>query len=425
MAADNAVLAKNAAPADNTVRDLIANREPGWSLPAPFYTSQECFDLDIKVIFGRHWVFAASEPEIPEPGDYVTVTLGRYSVIVLRDDDGQVRAFHNVCRHRGSRLLNEASGSVGNIVCGYHRWTYATDGRLLHAESQPNSFCKDRFGLGPVAVRSLAGLIFLCLSDTPPGDFDEVAAVVEPYLAVHDPRRTRVAAQVDLIEEGNWKLVMENNRECYHCDGHPELICSVFQLFGYSHDDVTPRLRPVLERYRAAAAALREVCSANGIPVETVEELDTRTTGFRVGRLPLDRAGASFSADGSPLCARLLGDVPSARLGHLSVHLQPNSWFHFVSDHVITFSVLPLAPDRSVLRTTWLVHADAVEGQDYDVDSLTRVWRATNDQDRTLVARTQLGVSSPAYVPGPYSPTEGQVEAFVNWYVGRLRDHRA
>jgi glycine betaine catabolism A len=71
------------------------------------------------------------------------------------------------------------------------------------------------------------------------------------------------------------------------------------------------------------------------------------------------------------------------------------------------------------------VHADAVEGQDYDVDSLTRVWRATNDQDRTLVTRTQLGVSSPAFVPGPYSPTEGQVEAFVNWYVGRLRDHRA
>jgi Rieske 2Fe-2S family protein len=129
--------------------------------------------------------------------------------------------------------------------------------------------------------------------------------------------------------------------------------------------------------------------------------------------------------DGSPLCTRLLGDVPSARFGHLSVHLQPNSWFHFVSDHIVTFSVLPLGPDRSLLRTTWLVHADAVEGQDYDVDALTRVWRATNDQDRTLVTRTQLGVSSPAYVPGPYSPTEGQVEAFVNWYVGRLRDHRA
>jgi glycine betaine catabolism A len=401
--------------------DLIASREPGWSLPAPFYTSQECFDLDLDVIFGRHWLFVATEPEIPEPGDYVTVNVGRYSVIILRDDDEQVRAFHNVCRHRGSRLLNEDSGSVGNIVCGYHKWTYATDGRLLHAESRPPSFSKECFGLKDVAVRSLEGLIFICLSDDPSSDFAEMADVIGPYLRVHDPRRTKVAAQVDIIEEGNWKLVMENNRECYHCDGHPELICSLFQLFGYSESDLTPRLRPVHDRYQAAAAALREVCSANGIPVDTVERLDAQATGYRVGRLPLDHAGESFSKDGSLLCARLLGDVPSSRLGHLSVHLQPNSWFHFVSDHIITFSVLPLSPDRSLLRTTWLVHADAVEGRDYDVDSLTYVWRATNDQDRTLVARTQLGVSSPAYVPGPYSPTEGQVEAFVNWYLGRLR----
>lgn len=403
------------------MKDLIASREPGWSLPAPFYTSQECFDLDLDAIFGNHWLFVASEPEIPEPGDYVTVTIGRYSVIILRDDDEQVRAFHNVCRHRGSRLLNDDSGSVGNIVCGYHKWTYATDGRLLHAESRPPSFSNECFGLKPVAVRGLEGLIFICLSDDPPSDFAEMADVTGPYLRVHDPRRTKVAAQADIIEEGNWKLVMENNRECYHCDGHPELICSLFQLFGYSQQDLTPRLRPVHDRYRAAAAALREVCVSGGVPVDTVEELDNRVTGFRVGRLPLDHAGESFSKDGSLLCARLLGDVPSSRLGHLSVHLQPNSWFHFVSDHIITFSVLPLAADRSLLRTTWLVHSDAVEGRDYDVDSLTQVWRATNDQDRTLVARTQLGVSSPAYVPGPYSPAEGQVEAFVNWYIGRLR----
>ena len=408
-----------------TLRDLIASREPGWSLRAPFYTSQECFDLDLDVIFGRHWLFVASEPEIPEPGDYVTVSFGRQSVIVVRDDDGQVRAFHNVCRHRGSRLLNDAAGSVGNIVCGYHRWTYATDGRLLHAESQPDSFIKKCFGLKGVAVRVLEGLIFICLADEPPADFTEVSAAIGPYLRVHDLPRTKVAAQIDLVEEGNWKLVIENNRECYHCDGHPELLCSLFQLFGYAESDLTPRLRPVYERYQAAAAALRAVCEPNGIPLDTVEELDGRVTGFRVGRLPLDNKGQSFSLDGSQLCARLLGDVPSAGLGHLSVHMQPNSWFHFVSDHVVTFSVLPLAPDRSLLRTTWLVHADAVEGRDYDVAALTRVWRATNDQDRTLVARAQLGVSSPAYGPGPYSPTEVQVEAFVNWYVGRLRDHRA
>jgi Rieske 2Fe-2S family protein len=274
-----------------------------------------------------------------------------------------------------------------------------------------------------VPVRSLEGLLFICLSAEPPSDFDEVQSAVAPYLAVHGLRRTKVAAQLDLVEEGNWKLVMENNRECYHCDGHPELICSLFQLFGYAEEDLTARLRPVHQRYQAASAALREVCDANRIPLDTVEEMDARPTAFRVGRLPLDHAGESFSKDGSLLCRKLLGSVPTPKLGHLSLHMQPNSWFHFVSDHVVTFTVLPIAPDRSLLRTTWLVRADAVEGSDYDVESLTSVWRATNEQDRALVARTQLGVSSPAYEPGPYAPTEGQVEAFVNWYAGRLRAH--
>jgi glycine betaine catabolism A len=405
------------------MQELIADRVADWSLPGPFYASQQAFDLDMEAIFGKHWLFVASEPEIPEPGDYVIVDIGRYSVIILRDDDEGIRAFHNVCRHRGSRLLTERSGSVGNIVCGYHRWTYGTDGRLLHAESQPPSFDKGCFGLKPVPVRSLEGLLFICLAAEPPDDFDEVQSAVAPYLAVHGLRHTKVAAQVDLVEEGNWKLVMENNRECYHCDGHPELICSLFQLFGYAEEDLTPRLRPVHQRYQAASAALREVCKAHQIPVDTVEELDTRPTAFRVGRLPLDHAGESFSKDGSLLCRKLLGDVPTPKLGHLSLHMQPNSWFHFVSDHAVTFAVLPIAPGRSLLRTTWLVHADAVEGADYDVESLTSVWRATNEQDRALVARTQLGVSSPAYEPGPYAPAEGQVEAFVNWYTGRLRAH--
>jgi Rieske 2Fe-2S family protein len=405
-----------------TVQDLIAGRVPGRSLPGPLYVSPEAFDLDLDAIFARHWIFVASEPEIPAPGDYVTVDLGRRSVIIVRGHDGNTQAFHNVCRHRGARLLTERSGSVrGSIVCGYHRWTYGTDGTLRHAESQPASFDKNCWGLKPVPLRSLDGLLFICLSPEPPGDFSELASTVAPYLAVHDLRRTKVAAQLDLVEEGNWKLVMENNRECYHCDGHPELTCSLFQFFGYAAEDVTPRLRPAHQRYLAALAGLRQAGEKHGIPVDTVEESATRTTAFRIGRIPLDHAGESFSRDGGLLCRKLLGTVPSSRLGHLSLHMQPNSWFHFLSDHAVTFAVLPVAPDRTLLRTTWLVHADAVEGEDYDTGALTTVWRATNEQDAVLVARAHRGVSDPAYEPGPYAPNESQVEAFVAWYTGRLR----
>jgi Rieske 2Fe-2S family protein len=105
------------------------------------------------------------------------------------------------------------------------------------------------------------------------------------------------------------------------------------------------------------------------------------------------------------------------------VHLQPNSWFHILSDHAVVFSVLPIAPGRTLVRSTWLVHADAVEGVDYDVESLTSVWRATNDQDRTLVEKAQRGAADPAYEPGPYSMVEDDVEAFINWYVQRTREH--
>ena len=164
------------------------------------------------------------------------------------------------------------------VSCGYHKWTYATDGSLLHAESQPPSFTKECFGLKNVAARSLEVFRIHLLKTSCPlslggrgGGHRAVACCTTCC---------NCAARIDLVEEGNWKLVIENNRECYHCDGHPELICSLFQLFGYSQADLTPRLRPVYDALRPPAA-LREVCEANGVPLDTVEELDNRVTGFR------------------------------------------------------------------------------------------------------------------------------------------------
>ncbi|GAA2569894.1 aromatic ring-hydroxylating dioxygenase subunit alpha [Streptomyces roseoviolaceus] len=405
------------------VGDLVARRPVGHSLEAPFYVGEEFFGLDIEAVFARHWLFVATEAEVPEPGEYVTVALGPYSIIVVRDDDEDVRAFHNVCRHRGARILNEERGSVGNIVCGYHHWTYGVDGRLLHAESQAPGFDRSCFGLRSVQVRTVAGLVYICLAPDPPADFDEVAARVEPYLAPHRLAEAKVAAQIDLVENANWKLTLENNRECYHCTGHPELQACYFPTYGYQEQDVPAVLRPTYERFLRADADARETYEELGLPYHTIEELDTRPTGFRVQREPLDGAGESYTPDGTAACKRLLADFPTARLGRLSFHTQPNAWFHLMADHAVTFSAIPLGPDRTLVRTTWLVHADAVEGVDYDLDTLTKVWKATNEQDAVFVERAQRGVSSPAYLPGPYAPAEEQVEAFVNWYVTRLKAH--
>jgi glycine betaine catabolism A len=409
--------------AHHDLADLVGRRVTGYSLEAPFYTSREVYDLDMDAIWTRHWLFVAAEAELPEPGDYVTITVGTTSVIVVRDDDEEVRAFHNVCRHRGSRILDDACGSVGNLVCPYHHWTYNVDGRLLHAENQPDTFDRSRFSLKPVHVRNVGGLVFICLADEPPADFDDVMARVEPYLAPYQLARTKVAHQTDIIEQGNWKLVMENNRECYHCDGHPELLAAYFPLHGYTAADVPPRLRRTWERFEKATEALQASCVRQRFPMGDIRELDDRPTGFMIEHAPLDGAGKSYTAGGEAVCRKRLGAIDDDVFGDFHLHMQPNSWFHMLSDNAVVFTVLPLGPDRTFLRTTWLVHEDAVEGVDYDVPTLTHVWNMTNVQDSAFVARAQRGVEDPGYEPGPYSEVEGDVEAFVNWYVNRVRAH--
>ena len=215
---------------------------------------------------------------------------------------------------------------------------------------------------------------------------------------------------------------MENNRECYHCDGHPELLCTFFPTWGLAEHQVPPRLRPAHDRYLLAEADLELACEQRGLPYRAVEDLVERPVGFRIQREALDGAGESFSRDGSRLVGRLLGDLDEPRLGRVTVHAQPNVWAHFLADHVVTFAVLPVDVDRTLVRTTWLVHEDAQEGVDYDVEALTEVWRHTNEQDAAFVGLTQRGVSDPTYEPGPYTEPERQVDAFVTWYVDRMRE---
>lgn len=404
------------------IQDLIANRLKGHSLDAPFYLSPEIFDLDMKEIFGKHWIQVAIDPDIPEPGDYVTVEVGKNSIVIVRDDDMSVRAHHNVCRHRGSRLCSEHKGTVGNLVCPYHQWTYNLSGELLYAEHMGDQFDRSQHNLKSVHVENLAGLIFICLAEVPPQDFAVMRDAMTPYLAPHFLQDCKIAKQVDLIEEGNWKLTMENNRECYHCaTNHPELTASLFE-YGFGYQPSPNNIEQVEEFTRLAAERSAQWESAN-LPSREIDRLDDLVTGFRTQRLPLDRAGESQTLDGSVASAKLLGEFERADLGGLSFWTQPNSWHHFMSDHIVSFSVLPLSAEKTLVRTKWLVHKDAREGLDYQLDNLTAVWNATNEQDKALVEFSQQGARSDAYQPGPYSPyTEGLVEKFCKWYIDRLSE---
>ena len=410
------------APAPS-LTDLIARRRPGHGLERDFYTRPDIFEQDLKSIFGKHWIYVAVEPDVPEAGDVITVDIGPWSVLIVRDDDMAIKAFHNVCRHRGARLVDQPRAVVGNLVCRYHAWTYNLNGDLIFADHMGEEFDKSCKGLKPVHIRSVAGLLFICLADDPPGDIADLAAEMTPYLAPHDLPNAKIVKTIDLIEYGNWKITMENNRECYHCAAnHPELTIPLFAYgFGFSPKTLDQGQLADADRYQELVTASHDRWEAQGLPAREKEHLADRVTGFRTERLPIDQAGQSQTMTTMSASKKLLGKITDPALGGLSFWTQPNSWHHFMADHIVTFSVIPLSPNETLLRTKWLVHKDAVEGVDYDLDRVTEVWEATNKQDGDLVALQHSGVKSPAYEPGPYSPyTEGLVEKFCQWYLGRL-----
>jgi Rieske 2Fe-2S family protein len=405
-----------------SIHDMARSRQPGRTLPAAFYTSREVFEADLEVFYRRHWILVGVEGDVPEAGDLFKVDIGNSSIIIARDDDGGLNAFHNVCRHRGARLLDDEKSWVARLVCPYHQWTYELTGELAFAPHMGSDFDKCAHNLKPVHLRSIGGLLFVCLSEQAPEDIAYLDSVVSPRLATYGLQNTKIAAVMELIEEGNWKLSIDNNRECYHCAGsHPELGNSLNPLnIGFDPEEMSEEELAEYAIYEASCEADAQRWESQGFPSHVVEHMSDCATPFRTQRFPIEGAGESQTMTTEVACRRLLGHVPERRFGDL--HLwNHNSWSHFFSDHAVISYIVPSAPGQTRLRTIWLVHEDAVEGVDYDVDQLTLVWRATNQQDADLVARAQKGVESVGYAPGPLSRfTERLVEVNLQWYLKRL-----
>lgn len=395
------------AAARDATADMLRQRQGDHSLPQPFYNDSRVFALEMREIFEHEWLFVGMTCEIPAKGNYLSVQIGDNPIIVVRGDQGTIHAFHNVCRHRGSRLCTQEKGKVAKLVCPYHQWTYELDGRLLFAgQDMGEDFDLSAHGLKPVAVTHAGGFLFVSLAEQPPA-IDDFLATLEDYLAPYEMDSVKVAAESNIVEQANWKLVIENNRECYHCNGaHPELLNSLIEYDDTDDPRATPAYRDLVARQQAhweqqqVPWALKRFGKRN-----------------RLTRTPMIEGVVSMTMDGRPASQRLMGRLPNPDMGSLRILHLPNSWNHFMGDHAVVFRVLPLGPQQTLVTTKWLVHRDAQEGVDYDPEWMRKVWDATNDQDRQLAEENQRGINSVAYQPGPYSRTyEFGVIDFVDWY---------
>jgi glycine betaine catabolism A len=385
----------------------LKTRNPALSLGQKFYTDPDYYRLDLETIFYRDWLFAGHDCEIPAPGDYFTLQIGDYPILIVRGHDGSVRALHNSCRHRGSRICAAPKGAVKRLVCPYHQWTYDLSGELIRTRHMDAAIDKTQSGLKSAHCESVGGYIFVCVAPVAPS-FEPFRAQVEKYLSPHKIADAKVAFESTIVENGNWKLVWENNRECYHCAAnHPEL-CRTFPekptITGVGGVDEDLEINAHWAR-----------CEAVGLP--SVFRLSD-SGQFRTARVPLLDQAVSYTMSGRAAVGRPLSDgVTEPNIGSLLLFHYPSTWNHVLADHAVSFQVLPIGPMQTQVRTKWLVHKDAVEGKDYTIEDLTHVWLATNRQDQRVVEDNQIGIRSPAYEPGPYAPDhEDGVAQFVDWY---------
>jgi len=399
----------------NDLTNLFQSRTLGKSLPREFYVDRRIFDEELRRVFYANWLFAGHSCEIPEPGDYFVFPVGEESLLIMRDKSGKIHAHFNVCRHRGSKIVTgEVSrGHARALVCPYHQWVYALDGRLTNARLMGEGFDADEYRLHTASIRELAGLLFVCLSPgeaTP--DFDPAFEVIEPQLRPHGLEKAKIIRRHHYEVEANWKMLVENNRECYHCRvSHPEFCMSNYDLGlpGDIHSDegYDALLEREYRRWRDLGLSPREVSFPNGSP-------------YRVSRLPLKEDFLTESLDGR-LVAPLMGDLTVPQTGSLRIITLPNFWAHANCDYAMTTRLVPVGPELTRVDVCFLVREDAVEDVDYDPGRVTDVWRATSEQDWELCENNHAGIKSLAYEPGPFSElTESSVEAFVRWYLNRL-----
>jgi glycine betaine monooxygenase A len=376
-------------------------REPYYhSLPRDYYLSPETFELEYTRVFARQWLMVGHACQIPAAGDFITIEIAGENVIIVRGRSGEVHAHYNVCRHRGSRICDAASGRVKSFVCPYHAWTYAIDGSLESAPTIADGEYIDyaEYGLKPVRVADCGGFLFINLGEDDPSPVEQSFAELSAKLPVIPPDSLKLVYEVVHDVHANWKLVAENNLECYHCPFCHDALCGAMDVGSFKADIATGARYAVQHRNFIGG-------SGPGIPVRPGAASLTRDGGFASRRLlhgmSADDAGFSAGFHISPVFGAAL----------------------FYADYLVMQTNFPQSAGHTKQKIQWFVDADAAEGQDYEARDVIEVLDLTAREDVEIIERNGRGASSRSYTPGPLSKAAEPINhlmlsMYLQWMTG-------
>jgi Rieske 2Fe-2S family protein len=342
---------------------LVACPDRSW------YTDPAVLRAELESFFARRWMLVGRGSELPEPGDYATVDVAGESVIIVRQPDRSVRAMLNVCRHRGARILLTEHGSCPRMIrCPYHSWSYGLDGALVGAPNLRDSVgpAQASLALQPVSVREAHGCLWVNLDERTGSttDFDaDIGSQLRDRLGSGDAlagwelERLITGRRIRYTVAANWKLIVENFMECYHCASiHPELVAVVPEF----RDGVASQAQPV-----GHGSALRP-------------------------------GAGGFTIDGRAGLPALPELTESRRRTYYAITLLPNAFVNLFDDHVVLHHFTPLAADRTEVVCDWLFAPEALAGEP-DLDPTVELFDRVNRQDFEACERCQLGAGSRIY----------------------------
>jgi len=408
--------------------DILDNREkmtamasaqlekPGFAINPYFYRSHVTYEAELEHIVFKSWLYAGHISQVAKNGDYFLFDVGEDSIIISRDNKGQIGAMHNICRHRGARVCKEPSGNRKAFICPYHGWAYGNDGHLKSAREmdQLEGFKCEDYALKKVRFVVFQGMIFINCDPNAP-DFIVPLENISRQLGAYDLENAKVAERKTYRINANWKLVLENYLECYHCSSSHRQYAKLHTLEAPSE-----KVKPINQAMWARAEELTGVA---GIAEEYYGYYNDATAFGAcsyTSRYALYEGFKTGSRDGQPV-APLMGNMQGYDGGAGDFQMGPLTFMLNYPDHCVLYRFIPRNLTETDMEVVWYVNGDAVEGVDYEVEKVTWLWHHTSLEDEYIILRNNEGVNSRFFEPGPYHPEyEATLMEFISWYLKAL-----